>query len=258
MLTDPSDEMRETYGFGLPATPSYRTAQIGAWRIASRPEMASNDGTYLSHHAIEPAHHVLYQGDETWMATSLLERQSHAWHVAEARGLVVVAGLGLGMYALQAAAKPEVDLVIVGEISPEVIDLFSGCVETAPENLEKIRIVKADVRSPSFADRVQDLIGDRRPDYLYADIWPDYPNPEGPALTAGLNRTLRPAAAGWWGQELAFGLWCEEKGRACDRTSLVSFFADAGVPVEPTAGYLHFCRDAIETAGLDLEPSPSP
>ena len=39
------------------------------------------------------------------MSTGLMEQESHAYHVNAAGGVVVVAGLGLAMYAYAAAVK---------------------------------------------------------------------------------------------------------------------------------------------------------
>src|SRR5690606_11847830 len=67
-----------------------------------------------------------------------------------------------------------------------------------------------------------------------------------------LVHALRPAAAGWWGQELSFGLWWREQGReGLPDVAALRAYADAvGVPVPVTEGYAAFCRDAIATAGL--------
>ena len=46
----------------------------------------------------------------------------------------------------------------------------------------------------------------RRPDYLFADIWHTCAAPKAPEETATMVAALKPKAAGWWGQELSFGL----------------------------------------------------
>ena len=100
-----------TYGFGLFPLPSYRPVELGDWRV--RLHLPSRGDGYLATQALE-SRAVLTRAGKVWMCTGLLEQESHAWHVHCARGTVVVAGLGLGMYAYAAAMKPEVERVIAG------------------------------------------------------------------------------------------------------------------------------------------------
>ena len=72
---------------------------------------------------VERTRYVLYHGRTAWMSTGLMEQESHAFHVDQAKGLVVAAGFGIGMFAFAACAKPEVERVVVVERTPEVIEL---------------------------------------------------------------------------------------------------------------------------------------
>lgn len=56
---------------------------------------------------------------------------------------------------------------------------------------------------------------------------------------------LQPRAAGWWGQELSFGLWCRAGRRPPDEAALSAYAASVAVPIRCTGGYLAFCADAI-------------
>jgi len=249
--------MLAAYGFGLFPLPPLRDAQISDWRV-TRHRAGLVDG-YVSGPAaaVEPFRHVLYHGRTAWMSSSLMELESHAWHVHQARGVVVVAGLGLGLYVHAAAVKPEVDRVVVVERAPEAIALMRQATsfDRWPDR-DKVVVLEGDALD---TERVKALVAgaigageERRPDYLYADIWPGLAAPEAPSQTAALVRALRPAAAGWWGQELSFGLWWREQGREepPDMAALRAYADAVGVPVPVTEGYAAFCRDAIATAGL--------
>lgn len=242
-------DMTASYGFGLFPLPAYRAASRGDWRV--RVHLRSLADGYLGTTAMENRA-VLTRGRRVWMSTGLLEQESHAWHVHSARGVVVAAGLGLGMYAYAAAMKPEVERVIVGEVSEDIIALMqeaAGFEHWACR--DKVTIIQSDTLSPGFADQVARCANGRRVDYLYADIWPNFPAAEAPAETARMVAALKPCAAGWWGQELSFGQHCRANHLAADEETLRAYFAAVGVPVPPlTAGYAAFCRTAMAAHGL--------
>jgi hypothetical protein len=248
--------MLAAYGFGLFPLPPLRDAHVGSWRVVAH-RAGLVDG-YVSGRAaaLEAGRHVLYHGRTAWMSSSLLELESHAYHVRQARGLVVAAGLGLGLYAYAAAAKSEVGRVVVVERAPEVIALMRRATgfDRWPDRA-KVALVEGDALDD--AGRLAALVAEaggaeRRPDYLYADIWPGLAAPAAPAQTAAMARALRPAAAGWWGQELAFGLWWRAQGRReePDTAALRAYAGAVGVPIPITVRYPAFCRDAIAAAGL--------
>jgi hypothetical protein len=230
------------YGFGLFPLPAYREAALGDWRVV-RHGSAPVSG-YVSGPTIEPFRHVLYQGRTPWMSTSLMEQESHAFHVAQARGRVVVAGLGMAMYAYAVAVKSEVERVVVLERSPEVIRLLGEAAGlTSWPCRDKVTILEADARAPDPAGRVDAALAGRRPSYFYADIWTTAGAAEAPGATAAMVRALRPETAGWWGQELSFGRWCRRSQRQPDADALRAYAAEIGVPIPVTPGYAAFCRD---------------
>jgi hypothetical protein len=234
--------MRTAYGFGLFALPAYREAALGDWRVV-RHGPAPVVG-YVSGAAIEPFRHVLYERRRPWMSTSLMEQESHAFHVARARGAVVVAGLGMAMYAYAAAHRPDVERVVVVERSPAVIGLVTEAAGLASwPGRHKVTILEADALAPDLAARVDAALAGRRPSYLYADIWTDAGAAAAPAETAAMGRALAPEAAGWWGQELSFARWCRSARRPPDAAALGDYAAAVGVPIPVTAGYAAFCRD---------------
>jgi hypothetical protein len=243
------DALTAAYGFGLFPLPAYRPASRGDWRIDTH--MHSLADGYLSTTAIE-ARAVLTRGRDVWMSTGLLEQESHAWHVHCARGIVVTAGLGMGMYVYAAATKQCVDLVIAADISPDIIALMQQA--TGFDHWpcrDKVRIIEADALGFDFAARVAECTGGRPIDYLYTDIWPNFPAAEAPAQTAEMVRALRPKAAGWWGQELSFGQYCRRSGCPADEDGLRAYFTEISIPAPPfTPGYAAFCRDAMVGKGM--------
>lgn len=236
--------MRDAYGFGLPRPPELREARVGDWRVVRHlPSLAEGYGTGP---CIEPRRFVLYHRRTAWMSSGLMELESHAWHVHQARGVVVTAGLGIGLYAYACCARDDVSRLIVIEREPAVVDLFERATRRAHwEGRYKLTILITDARSQHAPRAVADALAGQRPDYLFVDIWPSCAAPEAPGETAAMVAQLRPRAAGWWGQELSFGLWCRQHGRDPAPASLDDYWNQCGVPVAANDGYSAFCRDVI-------------
>ena len=234
--------MQAAYGFTLFPLPRYREARLGRWRVVRH--LASLGDGYISGPVVEPARYVLYHNRTPWMSTGLMEQESHAFHVDQARGLVIAAGFGMGMFAFAACAKPEVERVIVAERTPEVVALMrqAARVDEWPGR-HKLEIVHADALATDLARQIG--VDERRPDYLFADIWHTCAAPNAPKETAAMVAALRPKTAGWWGQELSFALWCGNSQKSPDETALRDYAASLGVPIPLTKQYLAFCRDAI-------------
>lgn len=246
--------MLGAYGFGLFPLARYRPGEAGRWRVGRHlPSVAEG---YVSGPGFERDRYVLYHGRTPWMSTGLLEQESHAFHVHLAKGVVVVAGLGLAMYAHAAAAKAEVDRVVVIEIAEDVIELMrDACGWDHWPDRKKIIILQADARDGDLGRHVVDAAGGRGVDYLFADIWARCGDPAAPAETAAMVRALRPKAAGWWGQELSFAQWSRQRGAAPAADdemegALAAYFDGLGVPVPVTAGYATFCRDVAAANGF--------
>jgi hypothetical protein len=248
-----SDDYLKAYGFELPwQIPRYEPTKSGEWSVRSRPGGLA--GSYLAHEIVEPPHSVLYHGDDVWMSTGLIEVESHAWHLNCATGNLVIAGLGLGMYLHAAAMKPDVKKIVVLELDPNVIALMKK--STDFENWvhkDKITIIEADALAKETSAKVWAAFDGERPDYLYADIWPVFPAPEAPAQTKAMIDLYDPQTSGWWGQEVAFGVWLDDHARDANLDSLHAFFEDHEIVAPIHEGYLAFCQDTISIQ-LDEEP----
>lgn len=98
-----------------------------------------------------------------WMSLTPMEIQSAALALHRAEGVVASGGLGLGYFAIRAAAKPEVTKVIVFENEPLVIEWFRRMFKDRLE-LTKIEIVEGDIRKTFKGYTV---------DFCFMDIYPD-------------------------------------------------------------------------------------
>lgn len=103
---------------------------------------------------------ALYVGHRLWMSDTPTERGDHLRALQDAHGHVLVAGLGLGMYPLAAALKPEVESVTVIEIDPDTIQAILP-------HLRQHRPIEV-VRSDIFTYQP-----DRTFDFVWLDIWED-------------------------------------------------------------------------------------
>jgi hypothetical protein len=234
------DDMQQAYGFGRFAPPRYRDTRLGRWEI-TRYGPAWVEG-YCTGGYREPFRHVLREGRTPWMSSSRFELESQCWHLACARGTVVVLGLGLGLFTHAAAAKPEVERLVVVERASEVVELLRAAADFDNwPGREKITVLETDALATDLPARVAAT----SVDYLYADIWPRSPAPDAPATTAGIAAVLGARAAGFWSQEVSFALWAHEHGRAPDLAAVRDYFAGCGLAVPATEGYARFCADVM-------------
>lgn len=249
-----SQEYQSLYGFGLPwAIPKYRPAVVGSWSLRSRAGGVFE--SYLAESCVEQPHDVLCHSGDAWMSTSMLEIESHAWHLHCSTGNVLIAGLGMGMFLHAVAAKDDVENVVVLEIDADVIELFklSTGFEEWPHR-DKITILHTDALSPDAASHVRSAFAGKRPDYLYVDIWPVFPAVEAPQDTRNIVAIHDPVSAGWWGQEVEYGLWVDAGHRQINSDDLSAFFQHQGINVPLTVGYVRFCADVIDIQlGMSLK-----
>lgn len=111
-------------------------------------------------------HAQLYQGRTLWMSDTAEERRDHSFALHRTTGDVLVGGLGLGLFALAAMLKPEVESVTVIEINPEVVALVEPYLRRAAGDCaDKLTVIVADVfawKPPKGAAW----------DCMWFDIWP--------------------------------------------------------------------------------------
>jgi hypothetical protein len=105
-------------------------------------------------------HSLEYEGG-VWVTDLPIEQQQHDDLLAPLFGSVLVGGLGIGYAATVLAANPDVDEVVVVEISPEVVELVGPHVRD-PNG--KVEIVTQDLFE--FLRE-----NDREFDWAFFDIW---------------------------------------------------------------------------------------
>lgn len=102
-----------------------------------------------------------------WMSLTPMELQSAALALHRAKGHVASGGLGLGYFAIRAAAKESVTKVTVFENEPLVIEWFKRMFKGRPE-MDKIEIVEGDIHKTFKGYTVDFCFMD-----IYADMLPD-------------------------------------------------------------------------------------
>ncbi len=125
------------------------------------------------------------------MSLAPIEVQSCAVAITMAQGRIGTAGLGMGYFALRAAAKPEVAEVIVYEQNGDVIAGFNALFGQRAER-QKITIIKGDVR---------ELMRGRSFDMVYMDPY-QYLLPDEVVADAQLFRSTNTIGHyRFWGME---------------------------------------------------------
>lgn len=120
--------------------------------INNRPEQMVEAGQFK----------VLKENKEIWMSNTLMEVKTHQEAISRARGNILVAGLGLGMFLTAIKDKKEVNKITVIEKSKEVIELVGKYYQD-----KKIKIVNTDI----FQYKTKEKF-----DFIWLDIWADICN----------------------------------------------------------------------------------
>ena len=127
-----------------------------------------------------------------------------------AKGNVLVLGLGMGYVPFMMALKPEVKSITIVEKDPEIIDLFNSLILPSFKNKEKIKIVEDD--AINFVKK------NNKFDYIFADLW--HSPEDGLSLFVQLKRINR-----------NIGCWLEVSMYALLRRCMISLIE------ENTLGY---------------------
>jgi len=116
--------------------------------------------------AVKPGKYAqLFVGQTLMMSDTQMERRTNAEFVHQARGNVLIAGLGVGMILVPILKKPEVKTVLVVEKYQDVIDLVTPSFKEAIDD-DRLVIIREDIFK-------MELEADWRFDTIYFDIWPD-------------------------------------------------------------------------------------
>ncbi len=123
-------------------------------RMAFRPSEYVPKGTYT----------MLHVNGKLMMSDTPAEQSSNRWITRNARGDVLIAGLGIGMILVPILTKEEVQSVTVIERSKDVIDLVMPNLAKVP-GYEKLTVINEDIFNwkPSNGSKWNTI---------YFDIWP--------------------------------------------------------------------------------------
>ena len=120
--------------------------------LNNRLEALVNAGTYK----------VLTKDGEIVMSNTQLEITTHQKAIEKAKGEILVAGLGLGMFLTAIKNKKEVKKIVVVEKSKEIIQMIGKYYKDS-----KIEIINEDIFDFSTKDKF---------DLIWIDIWNDFNN----------------------------------------------------------------------------------
>ena len=111
---------------------------------------------------------TVYENGVEWMAIKPNEIETMKKPIENAKGNVLVCGLGLGYFAYMISLKDEVASVTVVERDESVIELFEKYILPQFENAHKIRIVKSDA-----LEYIKNVAPSQELDYAFVDLWHD-------------------------------------------------------------------------------------
>jgi hypothetical protein len=210
--------------------PEYTAGRYGDWTLARVHEALERaeifDWGYATGPQWEPNYWVVYkEADEVWMSTNRMERESHATHLGSAHGIVVVCGVGLGLFLYNVVQKPEVQRVFAVDVADSAITLVNQCAQTHNwPDWQKVQFIQKDAMELTRAD-LSRFDCRKEPDFLYVDIWQGLGDPNAVAQVQHVANNLSPRTVGFWGQELELMRWAIQTGLDPRRLTLDDFDA---------------------------------
>lgn len=145
--------------------------------------------------------------DMVWMSVEPLEINSFDEIIKEAKGNVLLLGLGLGYAAYMISQKEDVQSVTVVELDKNVIDLFNSYLLCQFPNKDKIKIVNAD--GIEYL-RNNDL---NQFDYVNLDIWMN--------VEDMLPTYLKALPIDYSYPNVKFSYWCEKSLKTRIQESII-------------------------------------
>ena len=178
--------------------PHYPHIRRGDWALRHI-RMAAAPGYWRQHYTVAGTVLLLgpgRNGPVSWMSLTPSEIESQTIGLEGAHGHTVVAGMGMGWLAANAALKPEVDHVTVVERNEDVLALIAeaGIFAQLPQIARrKIEIVTADALEYRPSAPV---------DTLQADIWERLTEAGKCADIRRMQDHIGAASLYFWGQEM--------------------------------------------------------
>jgi hypothetical protein len=206
--------------------PRYRPARSGDWELRVA-DMAIMPG-YWSGPVLVEHMAVLQRGGDAWMSITPFELESQGLGVREARGHVLIFGLGLGWAACASAILPGVEAVTVIERDPDVLalhgelDIFA---QLPAEARERVKVIEGDAYT---------YVPDRPVDLLLPDIWLPLVNDGRVDEVRAMQANVGAARLHFWGQEMEIARHAVAAGRPLDAAGIAATVSDWGLPLAGT------------------------
>lgn len=156
-----------------------------------------SEKTQLGFFPKEVSYLNLLENNEVWMSITPHEINTMAKPISNAKGKVLMFGLGLGYFSYMVANKPDVKSVTIIEKSESAIKLFEKAILPQFEHKEKIRIIKDDAFGYA-----KNKMANEQYDYSFFDI---YHSPE-----EGLEDYLKMKKLEILNNKTTYDYWIEE------------------------------------------------
>ena len=121
------------------------------------------ENSHIGYFAHKFSYLALTEDNNIWMSLNPNEIETMKPYIENAKGDVLVLGLGMGYVPFMMAMKSEVKSITIVEKDPEIIGLFNTLIYPNFKNKEKIKIIKDDAINYTKKNN--------KYDYIFADLW---------------------------------------------------------------------------------------
>lgn len=153
---------------------------------------------------------AVLQGENIWMSVIPHEINTMKEPIKNAKGKVLVLGLGMGYYLFNIASKKEVTSIDVIESDPSIISLFNKYLLNKMPHYEKINII--------LGDGIEYLKTKKEYDYAFIDIYHNVGDGEMLYLKCKANECYHPSTT--------FDYWIETSILAMLRRQTLTVFEE--------------------------------
>ncbi|PSW30847.1 hypothetical protein C9J21_18340 [Photobacterium phosphoreum] len=211
----PVEHIIKTFG-SIPLVPNYNLIEqaVGKWQINTFDcGLTSGYWSAESNQCCRKGHKSLALSRDGTVVMSLtpMELESHLIPYNEAKGNVVIAGLGLAMITINLLSKRTVKKITVLEIDDTVISLYPEILADKDKQLwidnidsGRLQIIKQDC-TQIIPNDIKTKIG--RVDYMWVDTWDVIGSDSSLPITQYLQNELKATTVDFWSMEF---FWISE------------------------------------------------
>lgn len=195
----------------------------GAWEIRQSENILCQG--YWGPPVLVPRLTALIRDGDVWMSITPMETESQSIGIQQARGHVVIFGLGMGWAAAATALSKAVTAVTVVEFDQEVIALHHelNVFAQLPQDAQaKVHIEQGDAYTWKPHKPV---------DLLMPDIWLPLVSDGRVDEVRRMQNNVGAAAIYFWGQEMEIARHAVAAGRAIDDVGIAATIANFGLPL---------------------------